>query len=220
MNLLEEIKNSIISMKRDLARELTQKALDEGIGAETILHSSLIPAMDTVGKEYEAGIKFIPEILVASKAMKGSLELLKPILAHAGSSSEGKVVLGTVEGDVHDIGINLVGMMLEGAGFDVVQLGADTSAEEFVRAVKEDRPDILGMSALLTTTMTNMKDVIQALKNEGLRDTIKVMVGGATLSQKFAEESGADGYAPDAAQAAVLAKKLAKKATREEINRS
>jgi 5-methyltetrahydrofolate--homocysteine methyltransferase len=210
MSVVDEIKNSIISMKRDLAKELTQKALDEGMDAGVILHSSLIPAMDTVGKEYEEGIKFIPEILVASKAMKGALELLKPILAGAGSASEGNVVLGTVEGDVHDIGINLVGMMLEGAGFDVIQLGADTSPEEFVQAVKDNRPDILGMSALLTTTMVNMKDVIGALKDSGLRDSVKVMVGGATLNQKFADECGADGYAPDAAQASVLAKKLIK----------
>jgi 5-methyltetrahydrofolate--homocysteine methyltransferase len=210
MSLLDEIKDSIISMKRDLAKELTQKALEERIEAGEILHSSLIPAMDTVGKEYEEGIKFIPEILVASKAMKAALELLKPILAGTGSASEGNVVLGTVEGDVHDIGINLVGMMLEGAGFDVIQLGADTSSEEFIRAVEDHRPDILGMSALLTTTMVNMKDVIQALKDSGLRDTVKVMVGGATLNQKFADECGADGYAPDAAQASVLAKKLIK----------
>lgn len=210
MSLLDEIKDSIISMKRDLAKELTQKALEEGIEAGEILHSSLIPAMDTVGKEYEEGIKFIPEILVASKAMKAALELLKPILAGTGSASEGNVVLGTVEGDVHDIGINLVGMMLEGAGFDVIQLGADTSSEEFIRAVEDHRPDILGMSALLTTTMVNMKDVIQALKDSGLRDTVRVMVGGATLNQKFADECGADGYAPDAAQASVLAKKLIK----------
>lgn len=209
-DILDEIKDSIISMKRDLARELTQKALDEGMEAGVILHSSLIPAMDTVGKEFEEGIKFIPEILVASKAMKGALELLKPILAGAGSASEGNVVLGTVEGDVHDIGINLVGMMLEGAGFDIIQLGADTSSEEFIQAVKDNRPDILGMSALLTTTMVNMKDVIQALKDSGLRDSVKVMVGGATLNQKFADECGADGYAPDAAQASVLAKKLIK----------
>jgi len=206
--ILNEIKDSIISMKRDLARELTQRALDEGIDAGKILHTSLIPAMDTVGKEYEEGIKFIPEILVASKAMKGALDLLKPILASAGSSSEGKVVLGTVEGDVHDIGVNLVGMMLEGAGFEIVQLGADTPSAEFVRAVEDNRPDVLGMSALLTTTMVNMKDVIAALENAGLRDSLKIMVGGAVLNQKFADECGADGYAPDAAQAAVLAKKL------------
>lgn len=210
MSLLDEIKDSIVFMKRDLARELTQKALDEGIEAEKILNSSLIPAMDRVGKEYEEGIKFIPEILVASKAMKGALELLKPILAGSGTASEGKAVLGTVEGDVHDIGINLVGMMLEGAGFDVVQLGADTSPQEFIQAVQDNRPDLLGLSALLTTTMVNMKDVIRALKDSGLRDSVKVMVGGATLSQKFADECGADGYAPDAAQASVLAKKLIK----------
>jgi 5-methyltetrahydrofolate--homocysteine methyltransferase len=210
MSILDDIKDSIINMKRERTKELTQQALDEGLDAETILHKSLVPAMDTVGKEYEEGIKFIPEILIASKAMIGALDLLKPILASAGAKSEGKVVLGTVEGDVHDIGINLVGMMLEGAGFEVLQLGADTSAGEFIQAIRETDPDILGMSALLTTTMTNMKNVIDALKEKRLRHKVKVMVGGATLSQRYANEYGADGYAPDAAQAAVLAKKLIK----------
>ena len=208
MNILEDIKDSIIAMQREKARELTQKALDEGAEADTILHQSLIPAMDTVGREYEEGIKFIPEILMASKAMKNALELLKPILASSGTESEGRVVLGTVAGDVHDIGINLVGMMLEGAGFEVVQLGADTSTEDFIQAVKDSGADILGMSALLTTTMTKMKEVIEALREEGLRERVKVMVGGATLNQKSADDFGADGYASDAAQASVLAKKL------------
>jgi 5-methyltetrahydrofolate--homocysteine methyltransferase len=208
MSVLEKIKESIIAMQRERARELTQNALDEGIDAGTILHTSLIPAMDTVGKEYEEGIKFIPEILIASKAMKNALDLLKPILASSGSKSEGKIVLGTVQGDVHDIGINLVGMMLEGAGFEVFQLGADTSTEDFIQAIKDTQADILGMSALLTTTMTKMKDVIGTLKEAGLRDEIKVMVGGATLNQKSADDFGADAYARDAAQAAVLAKKL------------
>ena len=210
MSFLDEIRESIVGMKRDLAKELTQKALDEGLEAEQILHESLIPAMDTVGREYEQGVKFIPEILIASKAMLGALDLLKPILASSGAKSEGKVVLGTVEGDVHDIGINLVGMMMEGAGFEVLQLGADTSTEEFIQAIRDTSPHILGMSALLTTTMMSMKDVIAALEEHGLRDKVKVMVGGATLNQRFADECGADGYAPDAAQAAVLAKKLLK----------
>ena len=208
MSILDEIKESIIAMQREKARELAQKALDEGTDADTILHKSLIPAMDTVGREYEEGIKFIPEILIASKAMKSALDLLKPILASSGSESEGKIVLGTVEGDVHDIGINLVGMMLEGAGFEILQLGADTSTEDFIQAIKDTQADILGMSALLTTTMIKMKDVIEALEKEGLRDSIKVMVGGATLNQKSADDFGADGYASDAAQASVLAKKL------------
>jgi len=210
MNILDEIKDSIIGMQREKARDLTQKALDGGMDAEKILHKSLIPAMETVGREYEEGIKFIPEILIASKAMKNALELLKPILASSGSKSEGKVVLGTVEGDVHDIGINLVGMMLEGAGFEILQLGPDTSAEDFIQAIKDTKADILGLSALLTTTMTKMKDIIEALKKEGIRDSIKVMVGGATLNQKSADDFGADGYASDAAQASVLAKKLIK----------
>ena len=212
MNILDEIREGIISMKREQVKELTQKALDEDLEAETILYKSLIPAMDTVGKEYEEGIKFIPEILMASKSMMAALDLLKPILASAGGRSEGKVILGTVEGDVHDIGINLVGMMLEGAGFEVTQLGADTSTEEFIEAIEVSTPDILGMSALLTTTMTNMKVVIKTLEEKGLRNSVKVMVGGPTLNQNFAEEYGADGYAPDAAQAAVLAKKLIKQA--------
>ncbi len=208
MSILDEIKDSIIAMQSERAKELTQKALDEGLDADVILHKSLIPAMNKVGQEYEEGIKFIPEILIASKAMKGALDLLKPILASSGSKSEGKVVLGTVEGDVHDIGINLVGMMLEGAGFEVLQLGADTSAEDFIQAIRDTQADILGMSALLTTTMVKMKTVIESLKEEGVRDKVKVMVGGATLNQKSADDFGADGYASDAAQASVLAKKL------------
>ncbi len=208
MNILDDIKESIVLMQHKRAKELTQKALDEGTPANTILHQSLIPAMDTVGREYEEGIKFIPEILIASKAMKGALDLLKPILASTGSESEGKVVLGTVEGDVHDIGINLVGMMLEGAGFEVKQLGADTPAEDFIKAIKDFQADILGMSALLTTTMVKMKEVVETLREEGMRDNVKVMVGGATLNQKSADDFGADGYARDAAQASVLAKKL------------
>ena len=210
MSLLADIKEGIITMKREIVKELTQKALDEGVDAETILQKSLIPAMERVGKEYKEGIKFIPEILMASKAMMGAMDLLKPILISTGGTSEGKIVLGTVEGDVHDIGIKLVGTILEGAGFDVFQLGADTSTEEFIQAVEKNNPHILGISALLTTTMTNMKVVIETLEEKGLRNKVKVIVGGATLNQKFADDYGADGYAPDAAQAAVLAKKLIK----------
>lgn len=208
MGVLDEIKEAIIAMKKTETPELTQKALDEGLDAEEILNKALIPAMATVGDQYEEGIKFIPEMLIAAKAMMGALEILKPLMTASEEKSKGKVVLGTVEGDVHDIGIKLVGMMLEGAGLEVVVLGADTSKEEFLEAVQEHNANILGMSALLTTTMTRMKEVIDFLKENGVREKVKVMVGGATLNQRFADEYGADGYAPDAAQASVLAKRL------------
>lgn len=208
MGVLDEIKECIIAMKKTETPALTQKALDEGLEAEEILNNALIPAMAIVGQEYEEGKKFIPEMLMSAKAMMGALDILKPVLTQGQAQSKGKVVLGTVEGDVHDIGVKLVGMMMEGAGLDVVVLGADTSKEEFLEAIKEHNADILGMSALLTTTMTKMKEVIDFLKENGVRDKVKVMVGGATLNQRFADEYGADGFAPDAAQASVLAKKL------------
>ena len=208
MDILEDIKASIINMDEDKARESTQKAINESLEAGKILNEGLIPAMETVGKEYEEGKKFIPEMLLAAEAMKGALGLLRPLLAKSEAKKAVKVVMGTVEGDVHDIGQKLVGMMLEGSGFEVQSLGADVSADEFVEAVKEESPDIIGMSALLTTTMPNMKDVVDALIKNGLRDKVKVMVGGATLNQRFADEYGADGYAPDAASAVRLAKEL------------
>jgi len=208
MGILDEIKESIIAMKKTEAIEFTQKAIDEGLAAEEVLNKALIPAMSTVGDQYEEGIKFIPEMLMSAKAMMGTLEILRPILTKSGQKSKGKIVLGTVEGDVHDIGVKLVGMMLEGAGLDVVVLGADTSKEEFLEAVQEHNASILGLSALLTTTMAGMKEVIDFLKEKGVRDKVKIMVGGATLNQRFADEYGADGFAPDAAQACVLAKRL------------
>lgn len=208
MDILEDIKVSIINMEEDKTKELTQKAIGESLAAEKILNEGLIPAMEVVGKQYEEGEKFIPEMLLSAEAMKRSLELLRPLLAKSGAKAAGKVVMGTVEGDVHDIGQKLVGMMLEGAGFKVSSLGADVSADEFITAVKEESPDILGMSALLTTTMPYMKDVVKALIENGLRDKVKVMVGGATLNQRFADEYGADGYAPDAPSAVTLAKRL------------
>lgn len=208
MGVLDEVKESIVAMKKTEAPVLTQKALDEGLDAQEILNKGLVPAMDTVGKQYESGEKFIPEMLIAAKAMMAALDVLKPKLIASEQESKGKVVLGTVEGDVHDIGIKLVGMMLEGAGLEVVNLGADTPKEEFLEAIKEHSADILGMSALLTTTMTRMKEVIDFLKENGVREKVKVMVGGATLNQRFADEYGADGFAPDAAQASVLAKRL------------
>jgi len=205
MNILEEIKQSIVSMEEDKARQLTEKAISE-IDAEEILNRALIPALEIVGKEYEEGKKFIPEMLFAAETMQGALKLLKPFLAKDETKKTGKVVIGTVEGDIHEIGKNLVAIMLEGTGFEVFDLGTDVSTSDFVKAVKEKSPDIVCMSALLTTTMPHMKDVIDALRESGLRDKVKVMVGGATLNQQYADGYGADGYRLDAASGARLAK--------------
>ena len=191
------------SVKQDV-----QTAIDGGTDADDILKKGLIPAMQEVGDLFEKGEYFVPEMLVAARAMQGGLELLKPLLASAEVQSTGKVVLGTVQGDLHDIGKNLVGMMLEGAGFELVDLGSDVSPEKFAQAVRENQPDILAMSALLTTTMPGMKTTIEALEGAGLRNQVKVMVGGAPITDEYANGIGADGFAPDASRAASLAKKL------------
>jgi len=206
-SLLDGIRRSIVDMEDRQAVELTRKAL-EIHPAEKILNHALIPAMEAVGNEYEQGKKFIPEMLLAAEAMTAALELLKPALARSDVKKAGKVVMGTVEGDVHDIGQKMVCIMLEGAGFEVHSLGADVPIDDFIQAVKTRNPDILGLSALLTTTAPRMKDVIEALDRQGLRDRIKVMVGGAILNQRLADEYGADGYAPDAAAATRLARSL------------
>ncbi len=203
----EGIKLSIVNMDDQKAVELTRRAL-ENHPALDLLNKALIPAMEIVGKEYEEGKKFIPEMLLAAEAMTAALELLKPELARSDVKKAGTVVMGTVEGDVHDIGQRMVCIMLEGAGFEVFSLGADVPSDDFVNAVKTRKPDILGMSALLTTTAPRMKKVIEALKGHGLREEVKIMVGGAVLNQRLAAEYGADGYAPDAASATRLAKSL------------
>jgi 5-methyltetrahydrofolate--homocysteine methyltransferase len=185
-----------------------QASIDSGIVADDILKGGLIPAMQEVGDRFEKGEYFVPEMLVAARAMQGGLEILKPLLASAEVQSSGKVVLGTVQGDLHDIGKNLVGMMLEGAGFELVDLGSDVSPEKFAQAVQENQPDILAMSALLTTTMPSMKTTMEALEGAGLRSQVKVMVGGAPITDEYANGIGADGFAPDASRAATLAKKL------------
>ena len=185
-----------------------QASIDSGIAADDILKGGLIPAMQEVGDLFEKGDYFVPEMLVAARAMQGGLEILKPLLASAEVQSTGKVVLGTVQGDLHDIGKNLVGMMLEGAGFELVDLGSDVSPEKFTQAVQENQPDILAMSALLTTTMPSMKTTMEALEGAGLRSQVKVMVGGAPITDEYANGIGADGFAPDASRAATLAKKL------------
>jgi 5-methyltetrahydrofolate--homocysteine methyltransferase len=206
MSTLEELRQVVIDGQADKSKALTQKAMDEGIGAETILNDALISAMSEVGQLFETGEYFVPEMLVSARAMKAGLELLRPALAAQNVQSIGKVVIGTVQGDLHDIGKNLVAMMLEGAGFEVYDLGVDVSPQKFVDAVKQHQPQFIGFSALLTTTMPKMKVNIEALKNEGLRNSVKVMVGGAPVTQKFATEIGADIYATDASSAASQAR--------------
>lgn len=184
-----------------------QEALNAGVEAETILNDALIAAMDVVGQRFEDGDIFVPEMLIAAKAMQGGLALLKPRLVFTGTQSSGKVVIGTVKGDLHEIGKNLVAMMLEGAGFEVLDLGVDVAPEVFVDAVQEGA-NLVGMSALLTTTMNNMRVTIEALKAAGVRDKVKVMVGGAPVTEEFAKAIGADAFASDASSATQVARQL------------
>jgi len=187
---------------------LVQSALDAGTNPSEILNQGCIAAMGEVGRLFEEGEMFVPEMLIAARAMQAGMNLLKPHLAEGEITSAGKIILGTVSGDLHDIGKNLVGMMMEGAGFEIVDLGTDVSADQFVAAVKEYKPDLIGMSALLTTTMPSMTATIEALTEAGLRDQVKVLIGGAPVTQQFANDIGADGFAPDASSATRTAKRL------------
>ena len=182
--------------------------LDRGREAKKVLDDALVSAMNVVGEDFRDGILFVPEVLMSANAMKAGMAILQPILTETGADPVGKMVIGTVKGDIHDIGKNLVGMMMEGAGFEVIDLGINTDADSYIGALKKHRPDILGMSALLTTTMPYMKVVIDTLKEEGLRDDFIVMVGGAPLNEEFGEAIGADAYCRDAATAVEVAKRL------------
>jgi len=206
--VLESIYNSIINGDASATTVGVQKALKAEHSPSTILNDALISAMEEVGLRFKAQEFYVPEMLIAARAMKSGLSVLKPHLIEAGIEPVGKVVLGSVKGDLHDIGKNLVAMMLEGSGFEVLDLGVDVPPEKFVYAVREHTPRFVGMSALLTTTMPQMQTTIKALKEVGLRDQVIVMVGGAPLSQQFADGVGADLYAPDAATAANLARIL------------
>ncbi|MFQ6057455.1 MAG: corrinoid protein [Anaerolineae bacterium] len=206
--LLTRMAEQLYQGRAEEVARLTRQALDEGLSPAQILNEGLIAGMDRVGCGFKEGTLFVPEVLIAARAMHASLEILRPLLAGSDVPTVGRVVLGTVRGDLHDIGKNLVGMMMEGAGFEVIDLGTDTPPQEFVAAVKEKRPDIVGLSALLTTTMPEMKVTIQALEEAGLRDQVKVMVGGAPLTQQYARDIGADAYAPDAASAVDKAREL------------
>jgi 5-methyltetrahydrofolate--homocysteine methyltransferase len=205
---LRAVKKAVIEGDMAAARDGVQLALDTGVEAEVILQQGLIPAMAEVGRLFEAGEYYVPEMLVAARAMQSGLALLKPFLVRSNAKPAGKVVIGTVKGDLHDIGKNLVAMMLEGAGFQIKDLGSNVSPERFIEALQEDQVDILGLSALLTTTMTMMRSTITAIEEAGLRDRVKIIVGGAPVTRTYAEEIGADGYAPDASRAVSLAKQL------------
>ena len=207
--VLSTLSTAVIEGNLEEMVGLTRQALDEGYTAKQVLDNGLMPGMDHVGVEFRAGNMFVPEVLRSARAMQASMDILKPLLAESGEKMVGKVVLGTVKGDLHDIGKNLVAMMCEGAGFEVKDLGKDIAPEAFVQAVKEYEPDVLGMSALLTTTMRTMEHTIKALEEAGLRERVKVMVGGAPVTQAFASQIGADGYASNAASAAEMAKKFA-----------
>ena len=185
---------------------LTRQGLSDGLGPEALLYEALIPALEEVGARFERGDFFVPEMLIAGKAMAGALNILRPLLAETGAETIGKVVMGTVKGDVHDIGKNLVNIMFEGAGFEVIDLGVQVSPEKFVNAIVEHKPDIVGFSAFLTTTMPMFKANMNALQKAGLRDQVIVMVGGAPVTQEYADVVGADGYAADASTAVVKAK--------------
>jgi 5-methyltetrahydrofolate--homocysteine methyltransferase len=188
--------------------ELVQQALDQGLAPNEVLQGGLIAGMDQVGKDFKAGDLFVPEVLIAARAMHAGMHVLRPLLAETDSVSAGKYLIGTVKGDLHDIGKNLVKMMLEGAGFETVDLGTDVDPQAFVDAVREHQPLLVGMSALLTTTMVQMKATIEALEEAGLRDSVKIMVGGAPVTDAFAGQIGADAYAPDAASAVDRAREL------------
>ncbi len=206
--ILEQISTAVIEGNMEDIVELTEDALDEDLSAEDILNRALMPGMDHVGVEFKAGNMFVPEVLRSARAMQASMEVLKPLLAKSGAQRAGRVLLGTVKGDLHDIGKSLVAMMCEGAGFEVTDLGKDIDPDGFVEAIKKHEPDIVGMSALLTTTMRAMESTIKAMAEAGVRDRVKVMIGGAPVTQDFADQIGADGYASNAASAAELAKRL------------
>jgi len=208
MSLLDEMNTSVIEGNRNKVEELTRQALDQKVEVKTILNQGLIAPMDVVGQRFQSGELFIPEMIVAGEAMTRGLNVLRPLLKESGIKPQGTVVIGTVEGDRHSIGKSLVSMMMEGAGFKIIDLGVDISPEQFIKSVKEEGAQLVGMSALLTTTMPSMKATIEALKEAGLLDKVKTLIGGAPVTQEYADKIEADGYAPDAATAVKKAKEL------------
>ncbi len=208
MPSLSDLAQCVISGREDQVKENVKSMISAGTNPLEIINDGLIAGMNIVGARFKVGDMYVPEVLMSAKSMAAGIELVKPLIAEADLKSQGKVLLGTVKGDLHDIGKNLVGMMMESGGLEVVNLGVDISPEKFMDAVREHNPDILALSALLTTTMPAMRETIELLDDEGLRDKVKVIVGGAPVSQEFANTIGADGFAPDAASATDLCKAL------------
>jgi len=207
-SILEQIASNLYNGEDEVVADLVQQGLDQEVSPAELLNGGLIAGMDEVGKDFKAGDLYVPEVLIAARAMRAGMNILRPLLAEADVPTAGKYIVGTVRGDLHDIGKNLVKMMLEGAGFETIDLGTDVSPDGFVTAVREHQPQIVGMSALLTTTMPGMKATIEGLVEAGLRDTVKIMIGGAPVTAAFAEQIGADAYAPDAATAVDVARNL------------
>lgn len=206
MAILTEIQEATIGGRAAEVEKLVSRALEEKFSLDDIVNNGFIAAMSIVGEKFRKNEIFVPEMLIAARAMKAGLKVLEPLIVAGERKYLGKIVIGTVKGDLHDIGKNLVGMMLQGGGYEVIDLGVDVAAEKFVSAIKEHQPQVVGLSALLTTTMPLMKQTIEAFKEAGLREKVKVLIGGAPVSQHYADEIGADGYAPDAGSAVELVK--------------
>lgn len=205
---LKQLYDAILSGDAKLARQTTEQALAENVSPLDLVHQWMVPAMAEVGRRFECSEYFVPELLLSARAMKSSLELLRPLLVASGAKPAGRVVIGTVQGDLHDIGKNLVAAMLEGGGFEIIDLGVNVAPDRFVNMVREKNAQIVALSALLTTTMPAMKTTVEALKQSGVRDGVKVLIGGAPVTQKYADEIGADGYGEGAASAVDLAKRV------------
>jgi corrinoid protein of di/trimethylamine methyltransferase len=205
---LKQLYEAVVEGNAKLARSVTESALAEGTDPQVLVNDFMIPAMNEVGRRFESNECFVPELLISARAMKRSLELIRPLLVARGSEPVGRVVIGTVKGDMHDIGKNLVSAMLEGGGFEVIDLGVDVQPEQFIAAVKEKNVSIVAMSALVTTTMGSMKTTIDAMAEAGVRHRVKILVGGAPITQKFADEIGADGYSDNANGAVALARRI------------
>ena len=208
MQDLKLLHDAVLNGDVKTAKAVTEQALRDGVEPMKLIQEYMMPAMGEVGRRFECSEYFVPELLLSARAMKGALELLRPLLVKGGAQPTGRVVVGTVKGDLHDIGKNLVAAMLEGGGFEVMDIGVNVTPDQFVSVVKQKKPHILALSALLTTTMAAMKDTIEALKKAGVRDQVKVLVGGAPITQRFADEIGADGYGETAAGVASLAKRV------------
>lgn len=206
--IIKEIYDAVVNGNASAVKTLVQQALGAGVDLESLLNEGMIAPMKEVGELFESGEYFVPEMLISARAMQAGMTLLRPALLSKDIKPLGKVVIGTVKGDLHDIGKNLVSMMLEGAGFEMIDLGTDVAPEKFLEAIQQHKPDIVGISALLTTTMSNMEKTLRFFEENNVRDQVKVMLGGAPVTQTFAESIGADGYAPDANQAALLARQL------------